>query len=90
MEQKQDMVNHPKHYTYLNELCGVEPINICRNFNFVIGNALKATFNGQTLFTWKTGKGRKTFDSKRFKAEYPDIYSEYIKVSQGNRTFLIK
>lgn len=42
MEQtKQDMVNHPKHYTYLNELCGVEPINICRNFNFAIGNALK-------------------------------------------------
>ena len=55
-----------------------------------MGAAQKATFNGQTLFTWKMGKGRETFDSKRFKAEHPDIYADYTKVLQGSRTFLIK
>ena len=36
-----DMVNHPSHYTWLKTLCGVEPIDICRQFDFNVGNALK-------------------------------------------------
>ncbi len=36
-----DMVNHPSHYSWLKELCGVEPIDICRHFDFAIGSALK-------------------------------------------------
>ena len=36
-----DMVNHPSHYTWLKNLCGVEPIDICRQFDFNVGNALK-------------------------------------------------
>ena len=55
-----------------------------------MGAAQKAIYNGQTLFTWKTGKARETLDSKRLKAEHPDIYADYTKVSQGGRTFLIK
>lgn len=35
------MVNHPSHYTWLKTLCGVEPIDICRQFDFNVGNALK-------------------------------------------------
>lgn len=39
---KQDeKVSHPSHYTWLKELCGIEPIEICQNFDFSIGNALK-------------------------------------------------
>ena len=34
-------VEHPVHYAWLNDLCGVEPIEICRHFDFSIGNALK-------------------------------------------------
>ncbi len=55
-----------------------------------MGAAQEATYNGQTLFTWKTGKARETLDSKRLKAEHPDIYADYTKVSQGGRTFLMK
>lgn len=40
-EQKHDNVNHPSHYAWLIDLCGVEPIDICREFNFNVGNALK-------------------------------------------------
>lgn len=38
---KEDMVNHPQHYEWLKDLCGVEPIDICRHFDFAVGNALK-------------------------------------------------
>ena len=36
-----DNVNHPSHYTWLKDLCGVEPIDICRYLDFDLGNALK-------------------------------------------------
>lgn len=36
-----DNVNHPSHYTWLKDLCGVEPIDICRHLDFNLGNALK-------------------------------------------------
>ena len=40
-EQKTDNVNHPQHYTWLKELCGIEVIDITRHMNFCRGNALK-------------------------------------------------
>ena len=40
-EQKTDNVNHPQHYTWLKELCGIEVIDITRHMNFRCGNALK-------------------------------------------------
>ena len=40
-EQKSDSVNHPAHYTWLKELCGIEVIDITRHMNFCCGNALK-------------------------------------------------
>lgn len=36
-----DMVNHPSHYTWLKELCGVEVIDITRHLDFDLGNAIK-------------------------------------------------
>lgn len=35
------MVNHPSHYAWLKEQCGIEPIDICQHFGFNIGCALK-------------------------------------------------
>ena len=40
-EQKNDNVNHPQHYTWLKELCGIEVIDITRHMNFCLGCALK-------------------------------------------------
>ena len=40
-EQKTDNVNHPAHYTWLKDLCGIEVIDITRHMNFCRGNALK-------------------------------------------------
>lgn len=36
-----ETVNHPPHYTWLKEKCGVEVIDITRHFDFSTGNALK-------------------------------------------------
>lgn len=39
--QKFDKVNHPGHYTWLKDLCGIEVIDITRHMDFNLGNAIK-------------------------------------------------
>lgn len=41
MEQKIDNVNHPLHYTWLKNKCGIEVIDITRHMDFCLGNAIK-------------------------------------------------
>ena len=36
-----DKVNHPTHYTWLKDLCGIEVIDITRHMDFDLGNAIK-------------------------------------------------
>lgn len=36
-----DRVNHPSHYTWLKDLCGIEVIDITRHMDFDLGNAIK-------------------------------------------------
>jgi hypothetical protein len=38
---KLDKVNHPSHYTWLKEKCGIEVIDITRHMDFNLGNAIK-------------------------------------------------
>lgn len=37
----EDRVNHPTHYTWLKETCGIEVIDIVRHMNFNLGNVIK-------------------------------------------------
>lgn len=39
--EKEDKVNHPSHYTWLREKCGIEVIDITRHLSFDRGNAVK-------------------------------------------------
>ena len=36
-----EAVNHPSHYVWLKEFCGIEPIDITRHLNFNLGNSIK-------------------------------------------------
>lgn len=36
-----EQVSHPSHYAWLKDLCGVEPLYICRHLDFNTGNAIK-------------------------------------------------
>lgn len=38
---KSDKVNHPSHYLWLQNECGIEPLDICRHLDFDLGNACK-------------------------------------------------
>lgn len=38
---KTEQVSHPSHYAWLKDLCGVEPLDICRRLDFNTGNAIK-------------------------------------------------
>ena len=40
-EQKADSVNHPAHYNWLKDLCGIEVIDITRHMDFNLGQVLK-------------------------------------------------
>lgn len=46
--------------------------------------------SGKVLATWKAGKDKSTFDSKRFAIDHPCEYAEYIVTKAASRTFLIK
>ena len=39
-----DKVNHPSHYTWLKDKCGIEVIDITRHMDFNLGNAIKYIF----------------------------------------------
>lgn len=38
---EKDNVNHPEHYTWLKEKCGIEVLDITRHLDFSLGNAVK-------------------------------------------------
>ena len=40
-QPKNEAVNHPNYYAWLKELCGIEPIDICRHLDFNCGSAIK-------------------------------------------------
>lgn len=37
----EDKVNHPSHYCWLKDRCGIEVIDITRHLDFDLGNAVK-------------------------------------------------
>ena len=55
-----------------------------------IGDADTLMYDGAVLATWKSSKPSMRFDSARFKAEHPDLYSEYCNEVAGTRRFLLK
>ena len=40
-QKRVDNVNHPPHYTWLKDKCGIEVIDIVRHMDFCLGNAIK-------------------------------------------------
>lgn len=44
---------------------------------------------GARRITWKTTKGRESVDTKRLKAEMPDVYEKYLKIGAPTRRFVV-
>ncbi len=62
---KEEQVSHPYHYYWLKDLCGVEPIDICRHFDFAVGNALKYLMRKGKVDGDKTEKEKRIEDLKK-------------------------
>ncbi len=60
-----EQVSHPSHYAWLKDLCGVEPIEICRQFDFSVGNALKYLMRKGKVDGDKTEKEKRIEDLKK-------------------------
>lgn len=45
---------------------------------------------GDHVVSWKTSKPRETFDSKKFKSDHPEMYTNYIKQGEPSRRFEVK
>lgn len=41
MDERKERVDHPSHYTWLKDKCGIEVIDITRHLDFDTGNAIK-------------------------------------------------
>ena len=55
-----DKVNHPSHYTWLKNLCGIEVIDITRHMGFNLGNVVKYVLRAGH----KSEKGYSDFDKE--------------------------
>ena len=61
-----DNVNHPRHYSYLKELCGIEVIDITRHMDFNLGNVIKYVLRqGLKLEEGMSNKGKAIEDLKK-------------------------
>ena len=65
---KSEQVSHPSHYAWLKDLCGVEPLDICRHLDFNTGNAIK--------YLLRKGKvdGNKTNTEKRIEDLHKAVF----------------
>ena len=58
-------VEHPTHYSWLKDLCGVEPLDICRHLDFNVGNALKYLLRKDKVDGDKTKTEKRVEDLKK-------------------------
>lgn len=60
--KKTEQVSHPSHYSWLKDLCGVEPLDICRHLDFNTGNAIKYLLRKDKVDGNKTKKEKRIED----------------------------
>lgn len=65
---KTEQVSHPSHYAWLKDLCGVEPLDICRHLDFNTGNAIKYLLRKDKV------DGNKTNTEKRIEDLHKAIF----------------
>ena len=74
----------------IKELEEIESQWMAQVCSFMQSSSELLDLQGNKLATWKESAGRKTFDSKRFAAEMPKVYEQYVTTSAGSRRFLLK
>lgn len=57
--------------------------------SFIAENSVLMLGNDR-LATWRNSSGRSTIDTKRLRAEMPEVYAKYLKQGKTSRRFLLK
>jgi len=55
----------------------------------VIGSASAVTYEGETLYTYKSTKSSETFDAKAFQEAHPDLAAQFTKTKPGYRVLKV-
>ena len=63
---------------------------IKHNFKKIMKDAEAVTYFGTVLATWKATKPMRRLDTKRLKAEAPEVYEQFLGEAKSYRRFLIK
>jgi len=81
-----------KYVATKNELSALERAvkELRAHLELAIGPNEAMTFNGQTLFTYKSTKDGEAFDVKAFRENHPEIYDAYLRPKPGYRVMRMK
>ena len=63
--KKSEQVSHPSHYAWLKDLCGVEPLDVCRHLDFNTGNAIKYLLRKDKVDGSKTNTEKRIEDLRK-------------------------
>lgn len=58
--------------------------------NFMKQQGFKKLETKEVIITYKETGTRESFDSKKFKADYPDLYDEYTGITETSDSILVK
>ena len=64
-DKKAEQVSHPSHYAWLKDLCGVEPLDVCRHLDFNTGNAIKYLLRKDKVDGSKTNTEKRIEDLRK-------------------------
>ena len=64
-DKKAEQVYHPSHYAWLKDLCGVEPLDVCRHLDFNTGNAIKYLLRKDKVDGSKTNTEKRIEDLRK-------------------------
>lgn len=82
-----DNVNHPKHYTWLKDKCGIEVLDITRHLDFDLGNAIKYILRAGHKEDAGRSQHEKTVEDLKKAIFY---LNDEIKLLEGNNTEKVK
>lgn len=79
-----DNVNHPLHYTWLKDLCGIEVIDITRHMDFDLGNATKYIFRSGHKFEQGLSNKKKAIEDLRKAIWYINDKIKMLESNEGS------
>lgn len=79
-----DNVNHPSHYTWLKDLCGIEVIDITRHMDFDLGNATKYILRSGHKFEQGLSNKKKAIEDLRKAIWYINDKIKMLESNEGS------